>query len=107
MRVAEVKTPLLAVFDMMHKDNKVVFNLRGDGSYVESHKSGERVAIDWEGHDPIITMYVLEPEDEDRSAPELCPLDNDPFARPPDPSTTASGSATASPDLFLGPADLL
>ena len=29
MRVAEVKTPLLAVFDMMHKDNKVVFDLGG------------------------------------------------------------------------------
>ena len=47
MRVAEVKTPLMAVFDMMHKGNKVVFDLKGDGSYVQNHKSDESEVCDY------------------------------------------------------------
>ena len=103
MRIAEVKGPLFSVFDMVHKNQKVVFDLRGDGSYVESHETGERVIIDWKGHEPMITCYVLEPDEDDRFAPQLCDLDGVPAASS---SSSASGSLP-SQDVFLRQADLL
>ena len=109
MRVAEVKGPLFAVFDMMHKNQKVVFDLKGDGSYVESHETGERVTIDWEGHEPMITCYVLEPDEDDRFAPQLCDLDGTPTSTTQQVSSSSSSSSGSLPsqDVFLGQADLL
>ena len=95
----------------MRKGQKVVFDLRGDGSYVENHDAGERVTIDWKGHDPVIKMWVLEPEAEDKSTTELCDLES---GNVPTPASSSSSNPTASSSTslpssegFLGPADLL
>ena len=107
MRVAAVKGPLLAVYDMMHKGQKVVFDLRGDGSFVENHDTGERVAIDWKGHDPIIKMWVLEPEAEDKSTPELCDFGSGGTIGVSSNPTASSSTSLPPSEGFLGPADLL
>ena len=75
MRVADVNSILLSVFDMIHKHQRVVFDL--DGSYVEHKTTKERINIDWDGHNPIIEMTILDPEPEDRHATQLCDFDTD------------------------------
>jgi hypothetical protein len=73
MRVAEVSAPLISVFDMIHKNQRVVFDT--EESYVEHKVAGQRIAIEWQGHNPVIDMTVLEPVDDDMEAPMLCDMD--------------------------------
>ena len=73
MRVAEVSAPLISVFDMIHKNQRVVFDT--DESYVEHKITGQRIAIDWQGHNPVIDMTILEPVDDDIEVPMLCDMD--------------------------------
>ena len=70
VRKANVTSFLLAVWDMMHKNQRVMFDL--DGSYVEHKGTNEKIRIDWDGKSPVIEMIVLDPEPEDRSTTQLC-----------------------------------
>ena len=80
MRVAEVSGALISVYDMISKNQRVVFDK--DESYVEHKITGQRIAIDWQGHNPVIDMTVLEPVDDDVEVPMLCDMDveSDPHA---------------------------
>ena len=75
MRAANVNSVLLSVADMIRKNQRVVFDL--DGSYVEHKTTGERISIEWDGHNPIIEMQVLDPEPEDKPTTHLCDFDDD------------------------------
>ena len=75
MRVANVNTVLLSVYDMMHKNQRVVFDL--EGSYVEHKTTGEKIEVVWDGHNPVIEMTVLDPEPEDRPSAHLCDFDDE------------------------------
>ena len=70
VRKADVTSFLLAVWDMIHKNQRVIFDL--DGSYVEHKVTGEKIRIDWDGNSPVIEMIVLDPEPEDRPTTQLC-----------------------------------
>ena len=76
MRQAQVTSILLAVYDMMHKNQRVVFDL--DGSTITNKISGEITEIEWEGREPLIWLEVLEPIDEDLDIPSLCTVDDNP-----------------------------
>ena len=75
MRQAQVTSILLAVYDMMHKNQRVVFDL--EGSTITNKISGEVTEIEWEGREPLIWLEVLEPIDEDLDIPSLCTIDNE------------------------------
>ena len=73
MRVAEVSGALISVYDMISKNQRVVFDK--DESYVEHKVTGQRITIDWQGHNPVIDMTVLDPIGDDLEAPTLCDMD--------------------------------
>ena len=58
----------------------MVFDL--PDSYIENKKTGERIAIRWEGSSPVIDLKVLTPVESDRAllraTKELTPLDEEP-----------------------------
>ena len=46
-----------------------------DGSHVEHKVAGQRITNDWQGHNPVIDMTVLDPIGDDLEAPTLCDMD--------------------------------
>ena len=78
MRVADVNKCLLSVCDMLHKNQRVMFDL--DGSYIEDKITGDRIDIMWENNSPVVEFQVVEPLPEDQQlaeCPELTPFDMD------------------------------
>ena len=73
MRVAEATVPLSSVFDMINKEQRVVFDR--DASYVEHRKTGKRFKIEWQGRNLVIEFTVLDPLDEDIQVPVLANFD--------------------------------
>ena len=92
MRVADVNSPLISVYDMINKDQRVVFDT--EGSYVEHKHTGQRIKIDWHGHNPVMEFRVLEPVDEDLHVPMLADVDTD-NGDPEESRTTSSTSSAA------------
>ena len=74
VRQADVNSFLLSVWDMMHKNQRVMFDL--DGSYVEHKGTKEKIKIEWDGNNPVIEMQILDPEPEDCPRTHLCPFEN-------------------------------
>jgi hypothetical protein len=101
MRVADVSTPLISVYDIINKDQKVVFD--SEGSYVENKNTKQRIKIDWQGHNPVMCFQVLDPVDEDLDAPCLADLEDS----SPDGAAPAGDRAENSSQGFRGPARLL
>ena len=84
IRVAQVTKCLLSVYEMIHKGQRVVFDL--DGSYIEHKPSGERVTITWDNSSPVVNFEVLKPTNQ--HSRELTPMDT--------PMETSDGSAVVS-----------
>ena len=75
---------------MISKNQRVVFDQAE--SYVEHKITGQRITIDWQGHNPVIDMTVLDPIGDDWEAPSLCDMDVEPGA-----TQSTSSSSTSFP----------
>ena len=100
MRVAEVNSPLISVYDMINNDQRVVFDV--SESYVEHKNTGQRIPITWHGHNPVMEFQVLEPDDEDLDVPMLADVDSPsgPGATTSSSSVDLSGSSRGSSSSF-------
>ena len=105
MRVADVSQPLISVYDMCHKNQRVVFD--AEDSYVENKTTGHKIEIEWHGHNPVMCFQVLEPLDEDFEAPFLADVSDPPVSEPADNGADNGNEAEAIQPVFRRQASLL
>ena len=92
-KIADIVKPLAGIIEMGEAGNRVVFDQ--DNSYIEHKITGQRITIDWQGHNPVIDMTVWDPIGDDLEVPSLCGMDVESSANP-GASSSSSGQCKAS-----------
>ena len=92
VRSAGVKSNLLAPYDLIHNNQRVV--LDADGSYIEDKANGERIILTWSGCSPVFEVEVMQPLPEDRKCIDDMDKSTNPKSFVPSQNTPGGSSSS-------------